>query len=166
MKHRLVGAVVLASVAVIFLPELLDSPKDYTAPRRVTPIPPPPMMSQNTTSKLPPPSDNEPLIPPLPPPSVEPEVQAEIATELSAWVIQLETFTTKKKAERLQDNLRKKGFPAFIETQSSKKATIYQVRVGPELNQAQAVSVANEIAKKFNITGQVEPYPAEAKTLN
>lgn len=156
MKHRLVGAMVLASVAVIFLPELLDSPKDYTAPRRVTPIPPLP-------TKLPLPSDNEPLIPPLPPSSVEPEVQAEIAIELSSWVIQLETFTSKKKAERLQDNLRKKGFPAFIETQSSKKSTIYQVRVGPELKQAQAISVANEIAKKFNITGQVEPYPAEVQ---
>ena len=159
MRHRLVGAMLIASLAVIFLPDLLDNPKDYTNIKRISPIPPPPTVAQHT--RLPPASDEEPLIPPLPPSPVLPEPQTESTAALSAWIIQIETFTSKKKAERLQNNLRKKGFPAFIQKQSSKKQTIYQVQVGPELNQAQAISVSQEITKKFNIVGKIEPYPSQ-----
>jgi DedD protein len=151
---------VLASLVVIFLPEILDNPKDYTKLKHISSIPPISSTEQHTGLLLPPASDDEPLIPPLP--SVTESFAEEPATELTAWIIKLETFTNKKKAEKLQDTLRKKGFPAFIQTQIiAKNKTNFQVQVGPELNQAQAISVATDIAKKFNLTSRVESYPSK-----
>lgn len=161
-QHRLVGTLALASLAVIFLPELLQNPRDYTDTNRISTIPPFPTMSQSNAT-LPAATNNEPLIPPetiepLTPPAPSNEPSAALEPELSAWVVQVANFTSKKKAERLQSNLRKKGFPAFMQSDKSEGKTIYKVQVGPELNQAQAESVAAEVEKKFKLTGTIEPY--------
>lgn len=164
-QHQLVGTLVLASLAAIVLPEILKNPRDYSITRHVTPIPAlPPALQSN---KLEIATDNEPLIPPLETDlsdtteqftAIESPVQVD--SKLTAWVVQVATFTSKKKAERLQSSLRKKGFPAFMQSNKSEKKTIYKVQVGPELNQAQAESVASEVKQKFKLTGQIEPYVA------
>jgi DedD protein len=87
MKRRLVGAVVLVSLAVIFLPMLLEEPKDYEVRIDHTNIPPPPPAAPPPfkAGVLPVP-EGEPLIPPLPASPERSIAQAEPLPEAVAQV--------------------------------------------------------------------------------
>lgn len=171
MKRRLVGALVLSALAVIFLPELLQNPKDYTQSASVSAIPPRPVTVQPTPALLPT-TNNEPLITPLPPrqevapipaastePTVSsPPIPAKVVDN-TAWVIQVASYTSQNKATRLQNDLRKKGFTAFIVSSQDDDQPVQLVEVGPELEQNKAESMAAEIKQKFHLQTTVVRYP-------
>jgi len=58
LKQRLVGAVVLVSLAVIFIPIILEGPRDELAPRRQR-IPEPPPLEYRADSQLPLPENGD-----------------------------------------------------------------------------------------------------------
>jgi DedD protein len=66
LKRRLVGAVVLVSLAVIFLPMMLEGRDNQDVQIKQTNIPPKPAAVKEFKSSVTPIADDEPLIPPLP----------------------------------------------------------------------------------------------------
>ena len=56
----------------------------------------------------------------------DPEIE-----EPGNWVIQIAATPKKSGAQRLLNQLKAKGFPAYLEHQDDKKKALYQVRVGP-----------------------------------
>ncbi len=91
------------------------------------------------------------------------EKKAETSREknvgLSAWVVQLGSFSTKLNADKLNLQLRKAGFPAFVEPQKKDDALVYRVRVGPELLRADADKLLKAIKSKMDLDGIVLRYP-------
>jgi DedD protein len=78
---------------------------------------------------------------------------------LSAWVVQLGSFSTKVNADKLNLSLRKAGFPAFVEPLTKDGKTSYRVRVGPEILRSDADALLKKIKSKMKLEGIVLSYP-------
>ena len=142
LKHRLVGAVVLIAVGVIFIPMLLDGPPPAPEPVTLERIPPAPgadHVPRRVDLELPPPVDaGTAAPPPASPSSAVSAVPADSADgPAGAWVIQIGSFSQAANARALRDRLRQEGYAAFDErlTGPDGKPTT-RVRIGPELDRA------------------------------
>ncbi|MCB1875887.1 MAG: SPOR domain-containing protein [Chromatiales bacterium] len=167
LKHRLVGAAVLLALAVIFLPMLLRAPQTAHAPDiERMPIPERPAYFEQALEPVAAPEPPPPMPEPAPvaeldaPPAVPSvETKPESGIALSAWVLQVASFTSEKYAERLRDKLRKKGYATFMETVQGSKGELYRVRVGPELDQKKLGRIRDTIAKEHKLKGIIIRYP-------
>jgi DedD protein len=130
----MVGAAVLVALGVIFIPVLLDgSGRDQLTPdipeipaQPVLPAPLPvdesPIELLGSTR-----SDND-SVPPVG------QVTAGVDTgELSAWVVQVGSFSKKNNALQLVKELQAGGFNAFVEPVNKTTGVIHRVRIGPEM---------------------------------
>ncbi|MBD3610366.1 MAG: SPOR domain-containing protein [Gammaproteobacteria bacterium] len=184
LKQRMIGAIVLVSLAVIFIPMLLKGPETLNTPIITSNIPPkperkteiipikpiPPRPQQKPISVIPVKEDSPEARPEAAPAPEKPksktqkpaiEAAPDTSTpesrlaSLQGWVVQVGSFSRKKNALNLQNKLRKKQFAAFVEAYSSKSGTRYRVRVGPETSSAKAKSLATTIKKRMGIDGLV-----------
>ncbi len=181
LKKRLIGATVLVSLVVIFVPMLLqrESVLEQEIHQSNIPIPP---KREYRTSVLPaqdeslfsPPKEIVPIQPGEKPPSLNPSPPAEKqaqpspsappvpATGLSAWMIQVASFSGQENAQRLVKTLREKDFSTSIQQESIKGKKVYRVLVGPEVdrNQAEKLLVRlNEEVKSLGLKGLIKRYP-------
>ena len=78
---------------------------------------------------------------------------------VKAWIVQLGSFSSESNAQKLNENLRKQGFTAFVEPLQQKSRIIYRVRVGPELLRSDAEDIRDKIRKSMQMDGIVIPYP-------
>ena len=78
---------------------------------------------------------------------------------VTGWVVQVGSFSQKANAEKLRDRLRKMGMASFVATAQSKGKTIYRVRVGPEIDRADAEKIHAAIKAKTKLNGLVMKYP-------
>ncbi|MFO7602871.1 MAG: SPOR domain-containing protein [Gammaproteobacteria bacterium] len=186
LKQRLVGAVVLVALAVIFIPMILDGGRDKTLPPfgqaipekppvlkslessepgSITAPPPPAMIERQLVDDATPPIAADKTTPtPAPAPvPVEPEThRAETTTadkDSKAWVVQVGSFANRKNAVALQDRLQKNNYRAFVEAIKTNGSWIYRVRVGPEVRRSSAEAMQKSIKKKLNINGIVMGHP-------
>jgi DedD protein len=81
---------------------------------------------------------------------------------LSAWIIQVGSFSRKKNALAFRNKLRAAGFTAFIEPLSAQSGTMYRVRVGPELDKKRAAAKLAQLKKQFKLRGIIVPYSGPA----
>jgi len=65
-----------------------------------------------------------------------------------SWVVQVASVRQPEAARRLQDELRGKGYPAFVEQAEVNGLTWYRVRVGPEVDRARANDVSARITRE------------------
>lgn len=206
-KQRLVGAVVIVALAVIFVPMLFEQKSIDTLPPIQESIPLAPDFDPDIRSEvflgpedsgvggleeggstesqplsLPPAGDLEPasneasLIPePLPPPeepvapvvSKEPVPLAEprpVAPKgpsdgMPAWVIQVASLATPQSAAELEKKLRDSGFSAFVERAEVRGRLYYRVRVGPEVDRANAERTAADLRSRFRVDTLIKRYP-------
>jgi DedD protein len=177
LKRRLVGAVVLVSLAVIFIPMLLDPGEPTHIRITETNVPPPPVREDAFRSAVQPMLDDEPLIPPQPVPPApapdasgalpDPQTGGEVAAieppsprvGISAWVVQVASLSNRSNADGLVADLKDKGFSAFLEQVYVNGRDLFRVRVGPEIDKARAERLANEIHEALRLQGQVVRYP-------
>lgn len=195
LKQRLVGAIVLVSLAVIFIPMILPGGGlgDSMNIRKVPPEPdyrfPPP----KSVPKAPPMSeavivpmgDTEPKVstkastktsttekktsskktsgnkkvatkPVVSTPDKKPDIKP---GQVTAWIVQVGSFTSSPNAKALRDKLRKMGYASFVEALKGKQGMIYRVRVGPELTRTLAEKLQKQLAKKAKVNGMVQSYP-------
>ena len=178
LKQRLVGAVVLVSLAVIFIPVILEGPDDEWSPRDHT-IPEPPRVDYRAALELPLPEEQpdegasplaeveqagvEPVMAAAPveeaavKPQVEPPAQAapdENKLE-SGWDAQVGSFSQSANAGGLRDSIIKAGFSAHLQPVASAKGTSYRVLVGPESSRARAEQLLGKLGKTLNSKGIV-----------
>ena len=87
------------------------------------------------------------------------EVEASDSVGLSAWIVQLGSFTDEENAESLNKELRKAGYPSFVEPLKKDGKISYRVRVGPEIKRSEALKVLKKLKEKMKLDGIVVSYP-------
>lgn len=183
MKQRLVGAAVLVSLAVIFIPMLLDGGEKGGMPvfgsnvpekpdyrfepleiplEPVEPIPEerPLVVEKPEPAPVPPETAEDPEKPAAPPKPEKPLVtkapeKPQPQKDADAWVVQVGSFSQSGNALRLRDKLRDAGFTAFVEKLKTADGTVYRVRIGPELRREAAEAQLKELQRKLKLKGIV-----------
>ena len=151
VKHRIVGSLVLISLAVIILPFWLDGAglQEYQNKSAVTPEP--------QVIEL---SPIETVVEPIDTAQVE-TVAKPLDTSLlndqglpNGWLVQLGSFGNEGNATRLKEKLIKAGFNTHI----APKADVFKVLVGPELDRNDAQALQVTLKSQFKMTGIVIRY--------
>ncbi len=168
MKQRLVGAVVLVALVVIFVPMLLDDEPMVTSSITKSNIPPQP--GSDFPTRTVPRKEVKPLLPAASAiestkaarskPEAKPAKTAPKArTGLSAWVVQVASFEKRANANKLVKRLQAKKLSAFLEQASVDGKTVFRVRVGPEVDHKKAEAIRARIERRFKLKGKIERYP-------
>ncbi len=89
--------------------------------------------------------------------AIEDEVKVDVG--LSAWIVQLGSFTEEDNAQSLNEKLRKAGYPAFVEPLKKNGKISYRVRVGPEIRRSEADLLLKNLKDKMKLDGIVVTYP-------
>ncbi|MCB1772841.1 MAG: SPOR domain-containing protein [Gammaproteobacteria bacterium] len=166
LKKRLIGASVLASLAVMFVPMLFEQPPP--AAPELPPLPPQPPTSDFATEML---DTRIPEITPLAPrvvddPAPEPPAQASsgpekpAATAPTAWVVQVGSFSNRDNANRLVAKLRDAKLPTpDAEAVRVGGRRLYRVRVGPVLERSDAEQLSRRADRVAGVKSSVRRYP-------
>lgn len=78
---------------------------------------------------------------------------------LTAWVVQLGSFSSAENANGLNARLRAAGYASFVETLQQGAEPTYRVRVGPELLRSEAQVLRDRISAELELDGIVVGYP-------
>jgi len=100
--------------------------------------------------------------PPVAPVAVAPPASAAKPTPrvgISAWAVQVASFSSQQNAENLLQRLRADKFPAFIEFAAVGGRSLYRVRIGPEVDRKRAEQMAQEIRQQHALKANVVRYP-------
>jgi DedD protein len=189
LKRRLVGATVLVSLAVIFVPMLLEDGPVVSTTIDETNIPPRP--DREFSSRVMP-VESDPLNS-LPekvddaPGNIDrsesdqqqaeeredaeeaanitdeqPEQAAGLREGISAWVVQVGSFSDQKNAKKIELDLQEKKFPAFVEQAELEGKKLYRVLVGPEVDKKRAKKMMLDLKpamKQWKLSGTLRSYP-------
>ncbi len=180
LKQRLVGAVVLISLAVIFIPMLLEGdrpaqeqwgsavpprPEMRFEPLEIplrTPVAPEPaavsVIETPRPEHIPDPAELPKPVQETAQETVQPANPGESRPGPHAWVIQVGSFSNSANALLLRDRLRKKGFAAFVQ-ETKGEPTVYRVKVGPELQREAAEKLKGELMAKLQLSAIVVQHP-------
>ncbi len=186
LKQRLVGAVVLVALAVIFVPMLLQGNKrsgipmfgsnvparpevkagEIDIPLQV-PTPAPAASATVVEQPVKPAPTARPAAKPAAVPAtpvaqaqrLKPAVPAPMAPPAEAWAVQVGSFGEAHNALKLRDTLRAKGYPAYVEQVKASRGASYRVRVGPMLARGEAVALQGKLEAKLHMRGLVVHQP-------
>ncbi|MGH6830211.1 MAG: SPOR domain-containing protein [Methylocella sp.] len=78
---------------------------------------------------------------------------------VTAWAIQLGSFSSEENAKLLEQRLKNQGFKAFVEKLYMRPGTVFRVRVGPELDEAKAKQLQARLEKEISLKGILVRYP-------
>jgi DedD protein len=163
LKKRLIGAAVLASLAVIFVPMLFEDPP--ARPPEMPPMPEPPPAHDFASEML---REEVPAIVPLTPTAPEtddsagaaPAAPAKPRTGLSAWVVQVGSFASQENAEQLVAKLRAADLPTpdpeWIDIRGQR---YYRVKVGPVIERSEADALLPRVNAVAGTEAAVRSYP-------
>jgi len=157
-RRRLIGAIVLVVLAVVFVPMILDSeprqkraepsleipPKD-----KVAPLPPPAPTPAST--KVAPAKEAAPVAPAK---AVTPEKSAEAAPKLEGFAVQVGAFKEEAKLQQAHEKLAAARIPHYVE----RRGDLNRLRAGPYPTR-EAAEQALASVKAASLEGQVVPLP-------
>ena len=159
LKQRIVGAIVLVTLGVIFIPALLDG-SGYKS-RQVQDIeikekPDFPPLSSKSVEPIPTPIDD-----------IRKQQSKVLAADpkkpdkqpIKSFALQVGTFDSDDNAIKLQKQLQEAGYTTFIHKSESKGKTSYKVRIGPELERSKLDKIKASIKKSHKIDGYVVNHP-------
>ncbi|MES9971451.1 MAG: SPOR domain-containing protein [Candidatus Thiodiazotropha sp.] len=180
LKQRLLGGAVLVALVVIFVPMLIDEPKetrtvsDHDIPikpvlkkadpvKRIQPLEVVNQQPEKITEPEPKPAstkaDNSKEVKP---PVAQPKPVTKDTSSRpspSAWMIQVASLTNEKNAKKLVDELRKADLPAQMEKVKLKGKLHYRIQVGPEVDHRLAEKMLAKIKKAFKLNPKLMRYP-------
>lgn len=142
LKQRIIGAIVLVGMAVIFLPMLMQETRGPVV--NLNKIPTVPIQSNAQTIK------------PIPPVALQNATQQTPAT--TAWTLQLGAFAQSVNASKLLAKLQRAGYPAYAINQKTAEGNIMRVYVGPEVNRVKLQREAKKLADNLNLKGTIVRY--------
>ena len=162
LKQRLIGAVVLVISGVVLIPLLLDGAGHNSRFANEIEIPPAPVIKMKSWDELKEIPANLPEASTSSKPADQSAARsaAEVVKKvkkisqpsIKAWALQLGSFDQQTNALVLQDQLRAKGYRAFVVKSNESSNTHYKVRIGPDLDR----SKIEKIAKKLKINEKIE----------
>jgi len=184
LKQRLLGAVVLVALAVIFIPMLLSGGREMEMPVFGSNVPERSAEIKNIkhidieeTKKTEQKQVNPKRLP-IAKGVSEPKVVkenteksiVETITELTkeekkpvfketVWAVQVGSFSKRSNALGLKDKLRKKKIHAFVERIMNNNKATYRVRVGPEITRKKAEALKVKLKKEFKLNGLIVKHP-------
>ncbi len=145
LKQRIIGVVVITSLAAIFVPMLFDDPIDDSG-KMISELEIPAMPDQPFQSELEIPESKSQILELPASKIIKQRIEEEKKfNELDIWIIQLGIFSQKENAIALRDETRNEGFPASIKKIAGKNGDLFQVRVGPEIKK----EVAEQLKKQL-----------------
>lgn len=187
LKQRIVGALVLVALAVIFLPMLfsredelrqvvVDAPAMPAAPAvpqvALEPVSVPEPVAEDEVPPVEPvpvPQDqqaiaSEPVVPDAPAAVVsQPVATPAPASHLDAsnlpvsWSVQLASLSSRSGAEKLQQTLRSKGYNAYVRSFEG----MNRVFVGPVIERAEADRLRDVLNRQHKLNGFVVRFQPE-----
>ena len=89
------------------------------------------------------------------PAPVAPAPKSEIAAKGEGWVVQVISLTVEARANAVRDQLRKAGYPAFVEKGKSGGNTIYRVKAGPVAQRAEADELKKAVKQTTKLDGLI-----------
>ena len=180
-KHRIVGAIILVALVVIFVPMLLNEnepPPELKGVREmpprgatetkviVTPVAseeakprqnPEAVTKTETTSAI---TESVPKQETKTAPVEKPTKAPAAADKITqAWVVQVGTFSNADNANHLRDKLKSRGHAVHTESVSLAGKKALRLRVGPFRDKEQAVKAQAQIRKELRVQGVVQSYP-------
>ncbi len=187
LKKRLIGATVLVSLVVIFVPMLLEEEPVVSTELEDNIIPNNPggdfsskVLPLETEDLSKPPSAEADLEKPVPDPApvqdevktetesdVQPDATAEEQSDsatrvgLSAWVIQVGSFSQQANADKLVKELQQHKYAAFTDQVDLHGKIMHRVLVGPEVDKQRAEQMLKELNKYLKdqkLTGKLKSY--------
>ena len=184
LKQRLVGAVVLVALAVIFIPMLLSGGRDMempvfgsNVPERSTEITNIQHIEIEKAQAVSQPVNPKriPIAEGMPEPKIVKEKKTTSIVDTivaltkeeekkpviknNVWAVQVGSFAKKSNALGLKDKLRKKKIHAFVERVMKNNKAVYRVRVGPEITRKKAEALKTKLKKEFQLSGLVVKHP-------
>ncbi len=183
LKQRIVGALVLVALAVIFLPMLLSrqderasievevptAPVSPGMPETVAPPVDVPVASEPVPGDVdqPLPLEPQPVAEPAVPaqvqpsePAAAPEAPASRLDEASlpvSWSVQLASLSSRTGAEALQKTLRSQGYNAYIRQADG----MNRVFVGPVIERKEADRLRDQLNRQHKLSGFVVRFQPE-----
>lgn len=185
LKQRLVGAVVLVALAVIFVPSLLREQQPEPVDTR-TQIPERPAIEPLTFEVPQQPENIEPAPAPetmfVPDDQNQPvrddlELDAEVPEQVEqpqeseeqpepeeeqlaepgvqAWVVQVASFSKLETANKLRDRLQEQGYKAYVRSLEIGSGTVSRVYIGPKLDRAEAESIKSVVDQSLRVDALV-----------
>jgi DedD protein len=148
LRKRLIGAIVLAAFMVILLPEWFDGSGHKSR--------------YGEQVQMPEKAELKPIADYMAARDSDDTINRQIKPEepsIHAWALQVGSFSQKRNAEAMRDNLRAKGYASYVDVQRSPEGNSYRVRIGPELDQQQLEVLREEIRRKEDINGMVVQHP-------
>ncbi len=176
LKQRIVGALVLVALAVIFVPMLFSRPDDArqvvvdvpampVAPAmpsvELEPVvvPEPEPLPEDPTVEMPAVANAEPAAAPQTPAISEPAAPVSRLDDNSlpvSWSVQLASLSSRPGAESLQNTLRSKGYNAYIRTYEG----MNRVFVGPVIKREEANRLRDQLNRQQKLNGFVVRFQA------
>ena len=169
LKQRLVGAIVLVSLGVIFIPALLDGSGYKSRHARSIEIPEAPKFAPLTQLEI------EKIKTPIELRKEQPKKQAKQtetakkttkkvpkkkpAEPIQSWALQIGTFGQKANALVLQDKLRAEKHPAYVSEIKVDGKQKFKVRIGPIIDKQRVEKLKLAIQKEHNLDGYVVRHP-------
>jgi len=159
LQQRIVGAIVLVTLGVIFIPALLDG-SGYKS-RQVQDIeikdkPDFPPLSQKNVK-------------PIATPLEQHKKNSEAARKadpkqvhkksVKTFALQVGTFADNANAEKMRNKMRKAGYTTFVHKQTAKGKTSYKVRIGPETEHDLLEKIKSDVKKTHKIDGYIVNHP-------
>jgi len=150
LKQRLLGAVILAALLVILVPEWLDGAGHRSRYPRHIDIPDKPVFMPMTElmDRQKDPSLNQ-----------QDRNNTRKQSSIHAWALQVGSFNDIANAQVLRDKLRAKGHPAYVDVLKSPDKKTYRVRIGPELDRSRLKKLKVKILDKEKIEGIIVKHP-------
>jgi DedD protein len=90
---------------------------------------------------------------------LQPAVGPQTRVGVTAWVIQVGSFSNSDNATALEERLKSSGYRAFVEKVYGEKGAVHRVRVGPELMRSDAIGLREKLEKEVKLKGLVVRYP-------
>lgn len=173
-KQRIIGALIIVCLAVIFLPMLFDEPHQQRR-ERILEVPPEPEMEpveiDAPSEPEVPKSEEGPEIPMADTGEVErddepamtqdesdptPEVKQEEAGALrGAYLVQLGSFSSRDNAVRLRERVREQGMDAHTESVDNEAGSFTRVFAGPFVAEEDAEAARRKLESDFSLEAMV-----------
>jgi DedD protein len=174
-RHRLIGAIVIAILLVVFVPMILDSeprPKQDTPaleiPAKDTPMPraTPPKAEPapaKTTSTAPPAeapkaAAEAPKVAAVAPRKAEPAPAPVPAPKLEGFAVQVGAFKDEDKLQEARKKLAFSGISHYVERRDTPSGPLNRLRAGPYPTREAAEKALAQV-KAAQLDGQVVPLP-------
>ena len=159
LQQRIVGAIVLVTLGVIFIPALLDGSGYKSRQVQDIEIKEKPEFPPLTQKQV------KPIATPLQENKKEQEKVQQADPKkahkkpVKTFALQVGTFGSNENAIKMRDKMRKAGYTSFVQKSTDKGKTSYKVRIGPELERSVLDKIKKDVKKSMKIDGYVVNHP-------